>query len=497
MDKGEFVAGFDIGTTSTKVTVMDEKGSIVLGFKVDRPEMIAEDSYPEQDAHTWWQDFKALTQFVGNKLSLSKIKAIGLSSMCPNVLPVSADGFPLRKSMLYGIDQRAGREIRILNEYLSGFSGKNPLYTNYSSQSIFPKLLWLRENEPFVFDDTYKILTTCGYIIYRLTGCYTGDIFSLSAGTLIDMDRLKLFEDPFNEFHINTGIIPSVGWPSEVAGVISDEASLQTGLPADTPVYFGTGDAGADTITNLCINPGNVTVSLGGTTIFIQYVDKPVFSPSLFVNTGVYPGSYIVGGATGCGGLLTEWFFEKALGLSKDEGDRYIKNFGFLEYSPSNIVFLPFLGGARTPYNNPDAQAILFGLTLDSGKKELFCSILEAIAIEASLINDEINRTALVPNQICVSGGGAKNEVLLTLLSTLLEREILVCPYSYDSSTGAALLALAAWKGYRIDEVVKGIRERYRRVTPEACYHDYLFQQKERFEALYKTNLGFFRKKGR
>jgi sugar (pentulose or hexulose) kinase len=78
-----------------------------------------------------------------------------------------------------------------------------------------------------------------------------------------------------------------------------------------------------------------------------------------------------------------------------------------------------------------------------------------------------------------------------------LEREILVCPYSYDSSTGAALLALAAWKGYRIDEVVKGIRERYRRVTPEACYHDYLFQQKERFEALYKTNLGFFRKKGR
>jgi sugar (pentulose or hexulose) kinase len=77
-----------------------------------------------------------------------------------------------------------------------------------------------------------------------------------------------------------------------------------------------------------------------------------------------------------------------------------------------------------------------------------------------------------------------------------LEKEILVCPHSYDSSTGAALLALAAWKGYRIDEVVNGTRKQYLRVTPKASYHDYLFQQKERFKALYKANLGFFRKKG-
>jgi xylulokinase len=488
----ELFAGYDIGTTSSKISITDNEGRIVASAKVNHSQSFSDDGYPEQDARVWWQDFLKLTAMAGKEIPLSSIKAIGLSSMCPNVLPVSGDGTPLRKSFMYGIDQRAAKEIELLNEFMRQ-AGDNPLYTEYSSQSILPKILWLRKNEPQIFERTARVLTANGYIAFRLTGQFASDIFSLSAGNLIDLNTLEIFEDPFDHADLPTEIIPDIKWATDLTGKVTRRASEETGLVCGTPVFTGTGDACSDAITNACLEPGNVSISLGGTSIYIQCLDRPVRSPALFVETGAVPGSFTAGGATSCGGLLTDWVTDRLFGLDMDEKESLLSGFRAEEYEPSNMSLLPFFGGARTPFNNPKARGILFGLSMETGRKEILSSVFEAIALDISMIGDEIKRTALEPNQICVSGGGARSEVLLQLIATVLDHELLVSPRQYDSATGAALIALSATSGKALEKVVEEIKKKYNRVKPRAEYSSYMKERKNIFKELYTANIGLFR----
>jgi xylulokinase len=86
-------AGYDIGTTSSKVSVVDAEGHVISNAKVNHPQEFSDDGFPEQDAQNWWEDFKKLTSIVGKEISLSRIEAIGLSSMCPCVLPFQMKEF--------------------------------------------------------------------------------------------------------------------------------------------------------------------------------------------------------------------------------------------------------------------------------------------------------------------------------------------------------------------------------------------------------------------
>ncbi len=96
---------------------------------------------------------------------------------------------------------------------------------------------------------------------------------------------------------------------------------------------------------------------------------------------------------------------------------------------------------------------------METDRDSILSALFESIAIDISMISDEIKRTALEPGQICASGGGTRNEVLLGLIATVLDRELLVCPQEYDSASGAGLIALSAFSESSLSEVVDKIKE--------------------------------------
>ncbi|HPE54635.1 MAG TPA: FGGY-family carbohydrate kinase, partial [Mesotoga prima] len=103
---------------------------------------------------------------------------------------------------------------------------------------------------------------------------------------------------------------------------------------------------------------------------------------------------------------------------------------------------------------------------METDRENILSALFESIAIDISMISDEIKRTALEPGQICASGGGTRSEVLLGLIATVLDRELLVCPQEYDSASGAGLIALSAFSESSLSEVVDKIKERYVIVEP-------------------------------
>lgn len=488
MKNGELIAGFDIGTTSSKLSIIDLEGRIVGTAKVKHKVNVLKAGFVEQGAEIWWNDIVNLTQLIGQQVPLTSIKAVGLSSMCPTVLPVDKNGNPLRPAILYGIDQRARKQIDFLNTFL-GSRQLGDIYTKHSTQSILPKILWLKDNEPDIFENTAKILSASGYVTYKMTGNYVSDYFSMSAGNIVNLNDFNLYKEGFEAAKIDPDLLPGLKWPVEIAGELTREAARETGLNSGIPIITGMGDAGSDTVISSCFEPGDVSVSLGGTSICIETTSLPMHSNSLFVNTHVLKNLFILGGATSCGGLYMEWLSNRIFNKTVPE---IINDFKEMNYRPSGIVNLPFLSGARTPFNDTSAAGVLIGLNLNTGREELYLSALEAISIDIFMILEEIRRTGLRPVNICVSGGGTRNNLLLKTLAEVLESPLKITPYNYDSATGAAIIAGSSMSEKNIISDLRKLLPEYKIIEPTLKYQEYFGTLKDLFMKSYERNRDTF-----
>ena len=487
-DKPWYIIGFDVGTTSTKGSVLDSDLNIIAGVQTEHRVDYLKPGFVEQNSNEWWEDIVKITRDLSHKVPFDQVRAVGVSSMCPTVLPISSSGEPLRPAILYGIDNRAVEEIEFLNRALAT-SAPNHIYTLFSSQSILPKLLWLKNNEPETFGQTYSFLTTSSFIVYRLTGACTIDFFTASAANLIDLGSSDWYQEGFEVSGVQLDQLPQLKWSGEVAGSVTRSASQETGLPEGIPVTVGSCDAAAEAVVCGCVSPGNAAVSLGGTTICVACTNTPSHIPNLLVNTHAFPGLYIIGGATSSGGLLLEWFAQNVL----QEGIRELfERFSDLEYEPSQVVVLPYLNGARTPLNNPNAKGLFTGITMDTTAKTLYTALLEAVAIDLSLIVSEIEKSGLEINQLHVSGGGVRNALLLQIIAEVLEKELVAVPPEYDAAAGSAVLSLLSCGEY---PDIRKITEKipvFKRISPTGQHQGHFASKKSTFLQAYQTNIPIF-----
>ena len=194
----------------------------------------------EQDAdRIWWGDFQLLCRKLLGNLQYPKesIKGVAVSTIGPCVLPVDKAGKPLRPGILYGIDTRADKEIREIEEKL----GREAIFAktgqDLSSQSCCPKIRWIQKNEPQVWEKTSKVLTATGYLVYKLTGRYTLDIYSaIGFAPIFDLAK-KTWDPSLAGFITEMDKLPELLWSTQVAGELTPEAAALTGLPPGVPVH--------------------------------------------------------------------------------------------------------------------------------------------------------------------------------------------------------------------------------------------------------------------
>jgi xylulokinase len=198
--------------------------------------------WAEQDADSvWWADVVAICRALlgGSPYSGSDVAGIALSAMGPCLLALDVHDRPLRPAILYGIDTRAADEIAWLNdrygtEALFELSG-----TALTTQSVGPKILWLRRSEPDVWSRTAWVTTASSYLTFRMTGERTIDRRTASHfAPLMDIWQLE-WSDRFAGEIIDIGKLPRLGWSSEVAGHVTPQAAALTGLKPGMPVAVG------------------------------------------------------------------------------------------------------------------------------------------------------------------------------------------------------------------------------------------------------------------
>lgn len=418
--------GIDIGTTNSKAVVISETGEVrgtaERAHGVDSPcpgrmEHDAED--------VWWREVKELLSLLSktSRVPLKDIAALAVSGIGATLVPTDLSGKALRPAILYGIDTRAWKETEEMEKVLGREGSIEIAGQPLSSQSMGPKYLWLKREEPEVYRNTDRLLGTNGYIVRKLTGEAVMDTGTAHFyGPLFDIEKYRWNEDICKRFNLDPGKLPRLLSPHEVAGHVTESASGETGIPAGTPVIAGTVDTYAEAVGAGAVRPGDIFLVYGSTMSLVVNTKVPVKDNQLWTNCHYVPETYSLIGAMATSGKLIQWFVESL--LEKEEGaydweilNRFNNEAKSLPPGSEGLLVLPYFSGERTPLDDPKARGIIAGLTLGQGRIHIYRAILEGIAYGFMHHYEIIRNRGIAVNTIISAGGGVRNSLWTQIIS--------------------------------------------------------------------------------
>ena len=441
--------GIDIGTFESKGVLVDGEGRIVASAARPHKLIVPQPGWAEhRPREDWWDDFT----FISNKLiadsgvAPSDIKAIATSAIGPCMLPIGHDDEPLMNAVLYGVDTRAHREIADLTEAIGEDVLLERCGNALTSQSVGPKILWLRRNRPDLFAQTKKVVTSTSYLVHRLTGAFVIDHYSAAnSSPLYLADRQDWSQELTGEI-IETERLPALAWSSDIVGHVTRRAAEETGLAEGTPVTAGTIDAAAEALSVGVLDAGDMLLMYGSTIFIIEITQTRIRDGRLWYAPWLFPGQHAAMAGLATSGTLTHWFREQ-FARELDPATAVVTLAEEAAASPpgaKGLVVLPYFSGERTPIHDPHAKGMIFGLDLTHTRGDVCRALFEGIACGTNHVFAAYAEAGAEPRAIFAAGGGTKNRVWAQATSDISGRTQIVREKTLGASYGDAFLAALA-----------------------------------------------------
>lgn len=448
-----YLLGVDIGTYSSKgVLVAAHSGAVVAEHSIEHALSMPCPGWVEHDPqHTWWGEFVSIcrTVIANAGIDPKHIQGVGVSGIGPCVLPVDEAGQPLRQAILYGIDTRASSEIAQLEKAL----GRDEIFkhsaTHLSSSANGPKIVWIKEHEPEVYARARWFLTSQSFIVLKLTGRAVMDQYTACTyAPLLDV-ATRQWRPGMEDLIAPTRSLPATSWSCEIAGAVTPQASLETGLAEGTPVIAGTMDSAAEAVSAGVTEFGDMMMMFGSSNSFILKTDQLAPTDQYWALNWLEPNSFAFVGGMSTVGSLTRWFRDQLSPLEvaaqETQGvNAYAGLARLLEASPPGahgLIALPYFEGERTPMYDPDAKGVFFGLTLKHTRADLYRSLLESVGFGIRHNIDGMLAAGIGPKHILAVGGGVKNLAWMQTISDIANIEMSIPEQQIGSAYGDAFLA--------------------------------------------------------
>lgn len=448
----KYLMGVDVGTSETKGVLVDFQGKVIASASQPHDLIIPRQGWAEHDPEVaWWGGLKSVISSLLKKSGISpeSVASLGCSTIAPCMVPMDKDGVALRNAVLYGIDTRATEEIRELNLSIGEEKIFSRCGNSLSSQSVGPKILWLKKNEPEIYEKAYKIGTGSTYLVARLTGEWWIDHYTAcNYVPCYDVATQGWAKDLCAEV-VDVDKLPFIGWTSQIAGYVTERAAEETGLAPGTPVIVGATDAASEAVSVGVVKPGQMMLMYGSTLFMIQVTDSPVTDSRLWSAPFLFPGTHSLMAGMATTGVLTKWFRDNcASDLVEQESKGGAPAFSVLADMASSVppgaeglVVLPYFSGERTPINDPAARGAFLGLTLSHRREHLYRAILEGVGHGVRHHVDLLEEIGTAPGEFRAVGGGTKNIPWLQMVSDICGIDQLVPPVTFGASYGDAFLA--------------------------------------------------------
>lgn len=483
------VIGVDVGTYSSKGVLVALDGTVLATATRPHRLLVPEPGFaehrPEED---WWQDVVAITHELLSAayVAPAEVKGIALSAIGPCMLPLDADGRPLMNAVLYGVDTRAAAEIDLLGRRIGEVALLQCCGNLLTSQSVGPKILWLRRNRPGIFNQAAEIVTATTYLVRRLTGTSVIDHYSAAGfAPLYDMVA-RDWSDALADDIVPLERLPRLARTAEIAGEVTPQAAAATGLAPGTPVTAGTIDAAAEAFSIGVHAPGELMLMYGSTIFTILVTGTPVRDGRLWYAPWILNGLHASAAGLATSGTLTHWFVEQtAREMPNAEAIPLLaREAATVAPGADGLIALPYFSGERTPLHDPQAKGCFFGLNLTHTRGHLFRALLEGIAFGVRHLLEAYGEASARPQRVVAVGGGTQNPVWLQAVSDICGIEQVLPRQTLGASLGDAMLAAIATGAAQIEDVVHW-NPTAGTVTPEARLRSLYDRQYAIYRAIY------------
>ena len=447
------LVGLDVGTSGVKGIAIDDDGGVLAVAEEPYPLSTPRPGWSEQDPEEWWRAAQAV-------LARLPEGPVGLSGQMHGLVVLDADDRVLRPAILWN-DQRTGAECteieqRVGLERLIELTGNRAL-TGFTA----PKLLWLRRHEPGTYARIRRVLLPKDYVRLRLSGEHAIDAADASGTLLFDVANRR--------------------WSAEVCDAL--EIPLEWLPPAhESTAIAGAGDQAAAALGVGIAAPGPVSVVLGTSGVVFTALPSYAPDPQARVHTFCHavPGTWHAMGVMLSAAGSAAWL-QRALGMPFRELDAEADRW---DAGSEGLLFAPYLAGERTPYPDPDARGAFTGLSLRHDRGALWRAMLEGVAFGLRDSLELLRALGARAEVGRVSGGGARSELWLRIVASVLQLPLERTETEEGSAFGAALLAGVRSGAFAdADEAVARCVRVRSRVEPEWDYDE----QYRRFRSLYPT----------
>ena len=495
----DYLLGIDIGTSGTKGVLMDSEGKIYARAGREYSINIPQPGWAEQDPQMWW---KATIQVIKEVIKESEvnpqlIRGIGLSGQMHGTVFLDKNLQPFRPAIIWA-DQRSSSQCEFIyqkigKERLAELTG-NPIATGFMCST----LLWIKENQPEICKKIYKVILAKDYIRYKLTGNLGVEVTDASSSLLLDIKRRCWSEELLNLLSLPLNILPGeVHESQEVAGCVLAEVAKNTGLLEGIPVVYGGGDQSMQAVGNGVIGPGILSSTIGtGGQLFIT-IDKFTYDPKLRVHVFCHaiPNSYHLQGAILSAGLSLKWLKDNIL-HTLDSYAIFDEEVEKVRAGSEGIIFLPYLLGERSPYMNPQARGVFFGLSLKHHRVHLIKAVMEGVVFALRDCLEVFEELGIKIEQIIASGGGAKSRAWRQMQADIFNKDISMTQSIEQAAMGAAILAGVGVGIYKNtgEGCKKAIKLKKEKVKPILKNVDIYNQQFKIYQSLYQDLKGDFKR---
>ncbi len=498
------LAGLDVGTSAVKGLLIAEDGQVVARAEAPHPLSTPRPGWTEQDPADWWDGAQVVLEALGRA---GEIAGIGLTGQMHGLVALDAHGEVLRPAILWN-DGRTGAECAEIERRI----GLDALIAQTGNRALpgftAPKLLWLARHEPEVYGRIAHILLPKDYVRLRLCGEHATDVSDASGTLLFDVAHRRWSDAVVEALHVDPAWLPRALESPEISGVTTASAAGRGGGGArgggarggsgchdgrgwadGVPVAAGAGDQAAGAL-GVGVDrpvPAPVSVVLGTSGVVFAAADAFAADPAARVHAFCHavPGAWHSMGVMLSAAGSLRWLRD-AVAPGADFATLVHEAEGW-EPGVEGLTFLPYLAGERTPHANPDARGAFTGLSLRHDRGALVRAVLEGVAFG---LRDGLDLVAGAaagrPALGRVSGGGARSELWLRILASVLELPLQRVAVDEGAPFGAALLGgVAAGTFADVHEAVAACVRPGEIVEPVADWIEPYRAARERFTALY------------
>ncbi len=456
--------GIDLGTSSTKLMLLREDGTILNTAVRDYPLEFPQPGWSQQNPGDWW---KAVVEGMPELLTgfdAAQVAGIGVAGQMHGLVVLDEQDNVIRPAILWN-DGRTARQVDYLNNEI-GKARLSQLTANIAFAGFTaPKILWMCQEEPTNFARIAKIMLPKDYVNYLLTGVHACDYSDASGMLLLDVEHKCWSKEMLDLCGVSESQMPKLFESYQCIGTVKPEIAALLGIPATVKVCAGAGDNAAAAVGTGVVGQGGCNISLGTSgTVFISSRDFGVDDTNALHAFAHADGGYHLMGCMLCAASCNKWLLEDILGTNDHAAEQ--APISDERLGRNHVFFLPYLMGERSPINDTNARGTFIGMTMDTSRADLVQAVLEGVAFAIRDSVEVARALGITIDSSMICGGGAKSKLWKKIMANVLGAELRSPASEQGPGMGGAMLSMVCCGAYesvqaacdaivRVAEVVK------------------------------------------